>query len=450
MSQFNQPSFNPTNETEKKEEKKEKIKVRLSIFFDGTLNNRVNIDHRIAYEKKTKTGEGIDEVYQKYDGKDKDNSYEGDYTNIAIMERLIKESNGYEVTLAVYTEGPGTEDHEDDSALGYALGIRGVRDTGVRAKVERGIQKAVSKINKKVPGKENIIDLLTIDVFGFSRGAAGARNCIHEVLDTGKKPIKERLVEKGYNLNKVEVSFAGLYDTVSAHGWGVVFDRSDVSTLKLNAVANAKKVVQLAAADEHRKNFSLTDIMSVGKNKGIQLFLPGVHSDIGGGYRAPVAGKPSENQLIYRSFFPKDVEHEKQRLIEEGWYREDEITILQYPSAQPSGLDECVIKVEREQVGNDYRKIPFNLMAEHAKKSGINFKTEISDEVVPDTLTAVDGRIRQYIGKVGSQSKAEDWAHNAPWLVTLRHEQLHFSARYAIGHGPRFNGGKRIRKVYRG
>lgn len=443
MSQSNQPSFSPTSEAEKKEEKKEKIKVRVSLFFDGTLNNRINIDHRIAHEEKTRSGEGVDEVYKKYEGKD--NSYEGDYTNVAIMERLIKESNGYDETLAVYTEGPGTEDNENDSTLGYALGVSA---TGVRAKVERGIRKAVSKIIKKVPEKENIIDLLTIDVFGFSRGAAGARNCIHEVLSTGKKPLKERLIEKAYNVNKVEISFAGLYDTVSACGWGVALDKSDVSTLKLNAVANAKKVVQLAAADEYRKNFSLTDIMSAGRNKGIQLFLPGAHSDIGGGYRAPVANKPSEEQVIYRSFVMNDVEKEKRRLIDTGWYKENEIAIVTYPVYE--GIDEYVIKVTRARVSNEYRTIPFNLMAEYAKECGINFKPKITKEAVPTMLKTVDGKIRQYIGSAGGQSKAGDWTRNEPWLATLRHEHLHFSARYEIGHGPRFSGGKRVRKVYRG
>jgi hypothetical protein len=366
------------------------------------------------------------------------------------MERLIKASEGYIETLSVYIEGAGTEDDKDDSLLGYALGVSMplISKTGVRAKVEKGIYEAVDKINEKVGDKNKIIDLLTIDVFGFSRGAAGARNCIHEVLDTGKKPIKGRLVEKGYELNKVEISFAGLYDTVSACGLGVALDKSDVSKLKLNAVANAKKVVQLAAADEHRKNFSLTDIMSAGRNKGLQLFLPGVHSDIGGGYRAPNTGKPSEDQRIYRSVVKSDIEKEKRRLIESGWYKENEIAIKSYPIYE--GIDTHMLEVTRAKISNEYRKIPFNLMAEHAKESGINFWPKIADEAVLGELTAVDGRIRQYIGKVGSQSKAEDWAHNEPWMVKLRHEHLHFSARLNIGHDPRFNGGKRVRKIYRG
>lgn len=443
MSEIGEGNNPLQNATEEKDKEVEKIKVRLSMFFDGTLNNRVNIDHRIAYEKKATQGEepGVDKIYKKYEGKD--NSYEGDYTNVAIMERLVKKSDGYKETLSVYIEGPGTEDSKtDDMWQGSGLGVG---SNGVLAKVEKGIQNAVKKVSKSVPDKSIIIDLLTIDVFGFSRGAAGARNCIYEVLSTGKKPLRERLAEKEYKVSKVEVNFAGLYDTVSAHGLNVLLDKSDVPKLKLTAISNAKKVVQLAAADEYRKNFSLTDIMSAGKKNGLQLFLPGAHSDVGGGYRAS-GGEAA--MPIYKSVSMRDVENEKERLIETGWYKGSEIAIRSYPIYED--IEEHVIEVTRANISNEYRKIAFNLMAEHVKESGISFKPKITKETVPGTLADVDGKIRQYIGKVGGQSKAEDWAHNEPWLMTLRHEHLHFSARYKFGHGPRFNGGKRIRKVYRG
>ena len=448
MSELGEGNNTPQSESENKDKEVKKIKVRLSLFFDGTLNNRVNIDHRIKYEEQKAAGEDGDQIYQKYKGKD--NSYEGDYTNVAIMEKLIDESEGYNETLSVYIEGPGTEDDKDDNTMGYAFGADGlIRTTGVRTKVEKGICEAVMKITAKVGDKKRVIELLTIDVFGFSRGAAGARNCIYEVLSSGKKPIKERLIEDEYIVNKVEVSFAGLYDTVSAYGWGVVFDSSDVSTLKLNAVANAKKVLQLAAANEYRKNFSLTDIMSVGKEKGLQVFLPGAHSDVGGGYRAPVNGKLCENGMpIYKSMSLNDVEEEKKRLIEIGWYKESEIAINSYPIY--ADIIEYVIEVTRANISNEYRKIPFNLMADKAKECGINFKSEIAEETVPGELKSVDGKIRQYVEVVGVQSKTGDWTHNEPWLVKLRHEYLHFSARYEIGHGPRFSDYKRVRKVYRG
>ena len=46
-----------------------------------------------------------------------------------------------------------------------------------------------------------------------------------------------------------------------------------------------KWVVQLASADEHRENFSLTNInSSLRAGVGVELRLPGVHSDIGGSY----------------------------------------------------------------------------------------------------------------------------------------------------------------------
>lgn len=438
MSQVGESSFAPPSEVEEKEEEVKKVKVRISLFFDGTLNNRINIDQRIEEENNP----GTNAIYQKYKGDD--NSYEGDYTNVSKMEKYIDDAAGYDYTLSVYTEGPGTEDKKKDQLRGYAFGTG---DTGVTEKVKSGIKKAVERISKSVKSKSTVIELLTIDVFGFSRGAAGARNCIYEVLGTGKKPIKQRIQDEGYKLTKVEVCFAGLYDTVSSHGLSF---SNDVSALKLNAVANAKKVVQLAAADEHRKNFSLTDIMSAGKSNGLQLFLPGAHSDIGGGYRAPVAGKLSEDEKpIFQSLSLQTTEAEKKRLIDSGWYNDNELNIVAH--ALRGHRKRYVIEVTRASISNEYSKIPLHLMAKYAKESGITLKGKLSrDESVPAKLKSVESNIHQYVGSCGTRSSSGDWDKNDGWLKTLRHDHLHFSAYLSFAHGPRIEGGVRVRKIYHG
>ncbi|WP_074861995.1 hypothetical protein [Pseudomonas agarici] len=55
------------------------------------------------------------------------------------------------------------------------------------------------------------------------------------------------------------------------------------------APGSARQVVQLVANDEHRHNFSLT-------RTDTDLFVPGCHSDVGGGYLAVVHGKPVAEQ----------------------------------------------------------------------------------------------------------------------------------------------------------
>lgn len=74
-------------------------------------------------------------------------------------------------------------------------------------------------------------------------------------------------------------------------------------------------MVHLTADDEHRENFSLTTInSSLAAHVGFELGLPGVHSDIGGGYVE--AGQGALNLEVKRIGDPE----EKRRLIAEGWY----------------------------------------------------------------------------------------------------------------------------------
>jgi len=60
-----------------KEQEKKHIKICLSVFFDGTLNNRINTNHRTANSS----------VYQDNKVKNEDNSYENGHTNIEKIER---------------------------------------------------------------------------------------------------------------------------------------------------------------------------------------------------------------------------------------------------------------------------------------------------------------------------------------------------------------------------
>ena len=123
---------------------------------------------------------------------------------------------------------------------------------------------------------------LSLDVYGFSRGAAAARcfiNCITK--KHGKKSKdKESLIsywlkKKGYGYSKddkvevsVKVRFVGLYDTVSSYGGGVnLFNFNDVKELGLDCPDDVVEIgagVQFCAADEYRKNFSLTTVDSYG------------------------------------------------------------------------------------------------------------------------------------------------------------------------------------------
>lgn len=228
------------NSGKQKEIDSEIIYFEFGLFFDGTLNNKNNTELRLkvlnkvedgkttndyakmlneakdeaevkAIEEKTKymilptdkeqgvkkkeeaidnerkrlhklenvnKEEGDYQVADKRTSIDKqgvDNSLMNDYTNVARMWKCCNEK------YCIYIEGIGTLDKEKDVDAGFQYGSG---KTGIRAKVRKGCEelakKVVSEKNKNRKNKIKSIEL-TIDVFGFSRGAAAARNFIYEI-----------------------------------------------------------------------------------------------------------------------------------------------------------------------------------------------------------------------------------------------------------------------------
>lgn len=284
------PESSPNDRTD------DTIDLTLGVFFDGTANNKYNFD--------SKLGETNPGKYKKQD------SYYGAYSNVANLWTMYDD----EVSLVgkVYVEGigtyepkaDGTSSGEKDDSDGTAFGMG---STGINAKIARGysliidqIEELKAKANKQASAT---VETLTLDVFGFSRGAATARrfvSCINGIkgrivevsggtvyipLSMG---LKAYLKYKNISVNNIRVRFLGLFDTVSSYepGFlvfgGVNFD-DDVDQLALSIPSFVQKTIHLVAADEYRANFSLTTIDSAG-NRGIEMVLPGAHSDVGGGY----------------------------------------------------------------------------------------------------------------------------------------------------------------------
>ena len=453
-------------EVPKEKDSIKKVKVRCHLFFDGTLNNRTNIEQRLLSVSETKLTEEerveASDLKVKYDAKQQsrakerydefgsefkedENSYEGYYTNIVLLDRYADDVQEYDLTVRAYVEGSGTINMNEDKTKGFAF-AKG--ESGVKQKVEKGLEHILMEFRSNI-NRKDVVKKLTFDVFGFSRGAASARYFIHCAL-LDEKSIAKRLQDEGFNVSKVEVCFAGLFDTVSTYGYSVAIGlANNVSDLKLNAISHAKQTIHLTAADEHRKYFSLTNIKSAG-GKGKEFYLPGVHSDIGGGYR----DNATEKLKIFKTSRLSSAENEKKRLIELGWYQDDELDILKRWVKDPGGKRnklKVALVTNRENILNHYSKIPLHIMVKYAKENKLEFVDKLErDEEIHSDLDNVKQEIDQYISS-GGKSKATDWHSNdKSWLSKLRHDYFHFSARYKIGHDPRFSSGRRYRKVYNG
>ena len=477
-----------------------RLEFSLNIFFDGTTNNKTNTEARekndIAYQKNSK-----------------DDSYENDFTNVARAYDVV--SLDVPKQLRVYVEGVGTNDLDSDDTLPIGIAqSAGFWHSGLRDKVKTGCEKAALEVKKASKGKP--IDLLTINVYGFSRGAATARHFLHIIdesytavilpngsfylpginkplthpknEDSSKLPYpKELVINHGYfgqcliangmyEVKKIAFNFVGLYDTVSSHG---IYHGNDVTELGLDAIKKARMVFQLSAADEYRENFDLTDIRSAGIH-GLELILPGVHSDIGGSYpseeveTSAVYGEiytETYNENHQTTGYTKKAEAFKNIIVEEGWYAPHELTFkFKYEESK-------TYLVGTRTLQNTYDKVPLNKMIMVSKQFDVIYaeakekkKTNISDPFIAgifEQLTLYSRAvmahrnnsikekkdIQQYIAESAKISyldyiKPED-------LKRLRHEYLHWSVKAdQFGLGPRFEGvlpiEKRKREIHHG
>ncbi|WP_339699435.1 DUF2235 domain-containing protein [uncultured Marixanthomonas sp.] len=440
-------------------EETESKNVMVGVFIDGTWNNRNNTEARLEYEKADDDPSKNFELAARYINDDVA-SFENYYSNIARMEPYYENLNTDKlITFKLYIEGIGTEDFEEDSTLGGGFGTG---STGIRAKVEKACEQIVNITKKK--GVENI-NTLTIDVFGFSRGAAAARNLVHEVSKpfqaekvmythnrTGsarkttipEKPrhghLGKELKNSGIPLRMLIVRFVGIYDTVSSHGAGVVFSYdNDTEALGLDAIRKAQFTLHLTAADEHRKNFSLTNIRSaLQSGRGKEFSLPGVHGDLGGSYNN---GEVEKRRFAY---------YERDFAIDQGWYSPEQLEVVRWDR---NGMTPSVIEGTRT-LPNTYTHIPLSVMASFTAQKHLPLKAEQlkSAYAIPPALTPLKNRIDEYVLNNGEPLDFEN-DEDKLLLKPIRHDFLHFSARFgSLTMGPRrkFWSRERYRKIIPG
>jgi len=480
-----------TKENEPRNDDKKPLKIRIALFFDGTLNNRMNIEER----------EADSEIYEENKSDDA-NSYDNGRTNIAIMEPHVSEkkedyAGGYNFVYKAYIAGQGAITQGKDSMWGYALAVG---STGVPDRAEEGIERAfrlIKEDSENINSHKYYIKKLTIDVFGFSRGAATARYAIYVLFngriariddDTGEviyewNPLFQRLNAAGYDIDEkaVEVCFAGLFDTVLSYigsqklpGWMAA------NILKQKAVVHAKKALHLAAADEHRKDFPLHKISSaIKKGTGKEYYLPGVHSDVGGSYNKaneleleketdeskkvymetsdegidePLTkhGMVKDHAMVINQAEPTRIKKDREDLIKQQWYKEDEIKSYDIAYDEMGNVITSILSVSRKGIRSAYCNIPLKIMAQHAREPDVKLKI---DEKLEDRaqiilkpekdLQELEGVIQNYIA-TSHHSKPGDWIEdnarlNNEKLKAIRHRHFHFSAsKMSMGYAPRF------------
>ncbi|MAB41131.1 MAG: hypothetical protein CMK77_02480 [Pseudomonadales bacterium] len=206
----------------------------------------------------------------------------------------------------------------------------GQGETGVVERVEQSPAQIVENLQVLTTNNPSIcVENIEFDIFGFSRGAAAARHFANEVLKNSRSILAKSLDNRSpaftpnFSIKEnTSINFIGLFDTVAAIGdpanahLSVGDDYNPGVNLYLPPDC-ARKVVHLTAADEHRHNFSLNRVSAPHE----ELVLPGVHSNLGGGYptlsyERLVIGRPV---FFLSNHYPLDGPARQQLIRSRAW-----------------------------------------------------------------------------------------------------------------------------------
>lgn len=175
----------PSDDEKEVKRKEEELKYRRNRISESFFEFMIPYNDKKNVENKTDITD-----YRRADSRnwlDKqgvDNSLMNDYTNVARMWNCCNKN------YRIYIEGIGTLDRQKDISAGFQFGSG---DTGIRGKVRRGCYELAKKINEKLPKKTDEVIKVTLDVFGFSRGATAARNFLYEVNVSNKREEDTKL-----------------------------------------------------------------------------------------------------------------------------------------------------------------------------------------------------------------------------------------------------------------
>ncbi|MGB0879686.1 MAG: T6SS phospholipase effector Tle1-like catalytic domain-containing protein [Polaribacter sp.] len=437
----------------------ESTNITVGVFFDGTQNNRQNVNSRLEKEKKDNNKPFNKQLASQYIFQ-KGSSYENEYSNISRGEPFYQiKTETKNQQFSIYIEGAGTENAEEDDFFNGVA--QGEGKQGVIAKANKAIKEVAKEIAKACNNQGvQKVNKLTIDTYGFSRGAATARYFVYRItkrkgqlkkylgmgifikwnLDWGT--LGEELKKSSIEVRHLSVRFVGLYDTVASFG---LIHSNDTRELKLNVVGTkANNVFQIGADDEHRVNFRRTDIGSAIKTgRGKEVLFPGVHSDIGGGYK-----DNSEEKLLVldQSYYLPNMREEKRRLVQSGWYNKNQLIVNTYNGK---------LEATRCNISNKYSYIPLQCMTEYSKTKKVDFKVAKLKKEYPidgNLLKKVKTELDGYVAGTRKKMKFEN-PLDRPLLKKLRNGYFHFSAHWTSSYyvlhpnKPNRDGIERVREI---
>lgn len=330
-------------------------KVTVGLFFDGTWNNAFNVA-----DFRDEDGSAFDDA-----------SYSGSYTNVRRLWDLhFDPSNNVpndcgDADLAYerrYIEGIGTITGRGDTTYG---GAAAGGEAGIAAQLARGtraLEEAVSQYGSFEDLRE-----LTVNCFGFSRGAATARVFCNMLADS--------------QIPNLKIGFLGLFDSVGSIGIpgnnvqreapdevamfycstiGMIdrncryYEAGPVYDLNIRGTT-AETVFQIVAGDEFRIMYPSASILP---SHGTEVWMPGAHGDIGG---AEADEMVTETYMDLPGF-----------LVRRGWFDEARREIAR-PATQGRGAQPAIYRTLKD-VQPNIGTASLHAMHFHAQRAQVPLK----------------------------------------------------------------------------
>jgi Uncharacterized alpha/beta hydrolase domain (DUF2235) len=245
----------------------------LILFaFDGTGNERGLSDTNVWQ---------LAQIYDDADASDR-----------AAIQTIRSRDNireGLDRNTGFYIQGAGTSDAAFgtgwlDGGIGFSMSDR------INAMLGNLDQFAIERYklerqNRTITTQDPLN--LTLDVMGFSRGAAQARDFVNQVLERRNSGYYRNLRGIDGGCITLHFRFLGIFDTVLAAGG------PNRRGFNIAIPTSVQYVAHAVASNEHRAKFQLESIGasgSPGGNTRIERGFVGAHADVGGGYNGTSGG----------------------------------------------------------------------------------------------------------------------------------------------------------------
>lgn len=250
-------------------------KLRAGVFFDGTDNNKARDEPRQGHTNVVR----LYNVYK--DTATPQEKWVKQYiVGLGSMDTDARQRQAERERAEVKDKWFGARWGREVTSRGRHLADTGANVAGLAGGLggQERLNRAYFWLRDRC-GEMPLQACKTVDVFGFSRGAALARTFINLVNMALRRSQPH-----------VTVRFVGIYDSVGSFG-----KAGDDSNPGQNMYVDATDMMDLrhfVARHEYRENFPLSYIT------GVDREYPGAHSDVGGSYPPLENGKVNHLAFI--------------------------------------------------------------------------------------------------------------------------------------------------------